>query len=593
MARVSSYLMNHKKQAAIFIFIFSLLIRASLLIPVCKNNTGIKLDERAYNLKADGFHSILKDLVRFKSPQRRGVDRAYGGGVRPPVHSILLAIGFLFFGKSIFVARAVVVVISAMTSSLIFLLTTKLASNTAGNNIAGIFAAIIHIFYPSFLAFSHFLWSETAFIFFLLLSVYLTILITDNEATKKRIFYAVWLGIVLGLLALTRAASLTFLIIIPAWIFFSKKNKRDKIIIPVIVITIFSFIILPWEYTLIKREKRFVLLSTYSYRNLYIGNNQYVREGMPFNPQEESTQPGDAMREYARKHSIPRELAAKELAIEEITSHFDKFLKRVFQKSLLLWTFDFFPIRHLTNGVYPPMSDFFVLLMLTIFAMSHIFCVVFGILAFFNQELQFKKKALFVILVIAGMLPYVVAFGNPRFNLPQIALLVPLAGYGLAKFQPKNILSSLVSIVAIICLCSLFFHTYNHYIHKLLRPSSYYRGSINVMDKIFRTETIFEDVIKLKSNNPENDDVLTLKILNEKNYSFLYKKDRKKKRIRPDKNAKRISIYALNPTEPLILSIYSKKQNKSVELEPVSKYFWRKFRLIDVDNIALNWVGGD
>jgi hypothetical protein len=590
MARVASYLMNHKKQAVIFIFIFSLLIRGSLLIPVCKNNTGIKFDEKAYYSKADGFHSILKDLVKFKSPRRRDGRMAYGGGVRPPVHSILLALGFLLFGKSIFVARVVIVIISAMTTSLIFLLTTKLANNTAG-----IFASIIHIFYPSFLAFSHLLWSETTFIFFLLLGVYLTILVTENvnTATKKRIFYAVCLGIVLGLLAITRAASIAFLIIIPSWIFFSIKNKRDKIIIPMIIVILFSCIILPWEYTLIKREKRFVLFSTFSYRNLYIGNNQWIREGMQFNPPEESTGPRDTMRAYARKHSIPKEEAAKELAIEEITSHFGKFLKRAYQKSLLLWTFDFFPIRHLTNGVYPPMSDFFVLLMSIIFALSHIFLVIFALMAFFNQELQLKKKAFFLILLIAGMLPYVVAFGNPRFNLPQVALLVPLAGYGITKFKPKNILSSLVSIVAVICLCALFFHTYNQYIHKLLRPSSYYRGSINVMDKICRTETIFKDVIKVKRSNRKNIDVLTFKILNEKYYSFQYKKDSKKIRIKLDQNTKTIYVYSTNPTEPLILSIYSKKQNKSVELEPISKDFWNKYQLINLDKIAVNWVGGD
>ena len=191
------------------------------------------------------------------------------------------------------------------------------------------------------------------------------------------------------------------------------------------------------------------------------------------------------------------------------------------------------------------------------------------------------------------MLPYIVAFGHTRFNLPQVALLVPLAGYGMAKYKQKNILSALISIVAGICLCAIFFHTYNNYIHKLLRPSSYYRGSINVMDNVFRTETNFKDVIKVKRNNPKYVDVLTLKILNEKNYSFLYKKDKKKKRIRIDRKTKTRYIYSSNPTEPLILSFYSKKQNKSVELTPVSKDYWNEYQLISIDNIELSWLGGD
>ena len=404
---------------------------------------------------------------------------------------------------------------------------------------------------------------------------------------------AVCLGIVLGLLALTRAASILFLIIIPSWIFFSIKKRRDKIVIPMVIVIIFSFIISPWEYTLIKKEKRFVLFSTFSYRNLYIGNNQWVREGMQFNPQEESTKPRDTIREYARKHSIPKEQAARELAVQEITSHFGKFLKRSFHKSLLLWTFDFFPLRHVVNVVYPPMSDFFVLFVSILFAISYVFFTVFALKALFVQELQAKKKILFLVLVIVGMIPYLLAFGHTRFNLPQIALLVPLAGYGMVKFKQKILLSALISTAAVVCLCAVFFHTYHNYVHKLLRPSSYYRGSIVVLDKIFRTETYFEDVFKVRSDDPDYVDVLTLKILNEKNYSFLYKKDIKKKRIKIRRKTKTISIYSSNPTEPLILSLYSEKQDKSVEIRPVSKEYWKKFQLINIDNIALSWLGGD
>jgi hypothetical protein len=113
------------------------------------------------------------------------------------------------------------------------------------------------------------------------------------------------------------------------------------------------------------------------------------------------------------------------------------------------------------------------------------------------------------------------------------------------------------------------------------------------MDNVFRTETNFKDVIRVKRNNPKYVDVLTLEILNEKNYSFLYKKDQKEKKIRIDRKTKTIYIYSSNPTEPLILSFYSKKQNKSVELMPVSKDYWNKYQLISIDNIELSWLGGD
>ncbi|MGD2088204.1 MAG: glycosyltransferase family 39 protein [Candidatus Aminicenantes bacterium] len=581
-------IIGSKKHPVIFIFLLSLVVRFIILIPVIKSNTPLEFDERAYYKAAVGFHSILRDLVHFESPQAADKEKAYGKGVWPPFQSILLALGFFLFGKSIVAARIIMVLISAMTTPLVFLLTTKLS-----NKASGVAASLLHLFYPSFLAFSHYLWSETLFIFLLLLAVYLVVVVAEAENPRKRVWLSIFLGVLLGLLVLTRAAALFMLAIFLLWIFLKLKNTPARIYIPVIIIITLFFTIFPWEYTLVVNEKRFVLFSNFTYRNLYVGNNQWNRYGREIDQDLQNNRERNTLRNYAKEKSIHLEQAARELALKEITSNPGAFVIRSFNEFLLLWTFDFFPLRHIFNVVYPPMTNIFVLFVFFIFVIGTIFLYLLIIKGFFIKEPRIKNKFLILALVVAGVLPYILAYGHTRYNLPQVALLLPIAGLGLANFRKKTLMSPKLAIIAGLCLCTLFFYTYNQYIFKIVRPSSYYQGSINLLDSIFKTGSTLKDTIIFRSNDPAYTDLLTLTIPDKHNYSFDIEKKSKRRQIRLRKDrTKKVIIFSKHPTESLLLTIHSKRQNKAVRLKPISRKYWNKFLALEMESIELKWKGG-
>ncbi len=362
-------------RALFLVFFLSLLVRALLLFPVLKNHTPPKFDESAYFRRAVAFASAVEDLARFRAPQEKDRDAVYGKGIQPPFHPIWLSLGMLLLGKTVAVARFMVVLISALTTSLVFLLAGRLAGPRVG-----LLAASLHLVHPSFLAFSHYLWSETTFIFLLLLALLLALRIPELPLSRSRTGLSILTGAALGCLALTRAAALLTIFIVPAWVFFRSKTTRAKIGGSAMILLATFVTMLPWELSLFRREGRFVPISTFTYRNLYFGHNPWK----DLEKQDDDDQLGGraqrTLKEYASTRSISAERAARELALKEIAARPAASVRIGIKEFLFLWTFDFFPLRHIVNAVYPPTSDAVVLLSLGIFAV--------GALAFYLLALK-------------------------------------------------------------------------------------------------------------------------------------------------------------------------------------------------------------
>lgn len=576
---------NKKKQLLILLFLASLLVRLLLLFPLITSSTPVKYDEQRYFVRAEGFYGIFKNLAACKSPDAGDMEKAYKRGIWPPFHSILLACGFLLFGKSITTARLIVAVVSALTTILVFLLTEKLANKKAATA-----AAVFFIFFPGFLAFSHFLWSETTFIFLLLLAVYLAMRIPEQKILKKKILFAILSGVTSGLLVLTRAAALLFLFVIPAWVLLNLKNKREKIVIPVIIVVTLFAVIFPWEYTLVAKEKRFVLLSTYSNRNLYLGNNQWVRDDIEFGAEELDYKPQRELRKYAKEHSLHIEKAALKLALKEITADFGAFAGRSIKKFLLLWTINFFPLRHMFNVVYPPMGNGAALFIFFIFALGCLLFFIFLLNGFFSGVIRGKNIILLLCLTAAGMIPYILAFAHTRFNLPQVALLLPVVGVGITNMKKKWPRSAVYAAVAILCFFALSFYTYHNYLYKKLNPSSHYRSAINLLDGLLNRRTTFIDVLELKSKDAAQSDMVTLTIVGGSGYSFERGKDLHMIKTKVQKG-RFVKIFSRHPADTLALSLYSEKQERTTLVKPISRYYWHKNQPV-LGDLLLNWRGG-
>ena len=573
---------------SLLVFVLSLLVRAVILLFVVHGQTRIKFDENGYFRMAAAQHSVLKDLLEFKSPEKKEIEVTYGTGTWPPFHPLVLALGFLVFGKSINAARITVVLLSALTTPLIFLTGERLFGRKAG-----IAASFIHILHPSFIAFSHFLWSETTFIFILFLGVYLALRSMEVESQGKNIAYALGLGIIMGLLVLTRAAALTFLVAIVSIVFFKKKSWKLRIAALLTAVAAFSVVLSPWEVYLYKRTQRFVAVSNFSYRNLYLGNNPWVREGMTYEQREPNPKKRGALAHYARERSISSEEAAKELALKEISTHFGKFILRSIKRGLLLWTFDFFPLRHAAHVVYPPMPGVLIIFILLIFILWHTVLILFSVFGFLIKSPKSGMKAFVLVLIAAGILPYILTFANTRFNLPQIALLIPVAAFGMTGLRTvkKSWIYPTAGIATVLCLIGVFYYTYSNSIYKIIRPSSHYSNPIRCLDNVFHAQSRFADMLILRKKDSADKKGVILSILNSEGYSFL--RDEEKKRIHVKlQGSRRIIIYSSNPKKPLQLLLWSETKVRSVTIEPISKDYWGDYKRIPLDDVELTWRGG-
>ena len=582
--------MNRNQKIAL-IFLLSFSVRAILVIPVLMNDTPPKFDESSYFRRAVAFCSILESCAHLRPPQAKDRDVFYENGIRPPFQSVVLSLGMLLMGKSVVAARLMMVFLSSLTTVLVFLLTDKLAGPRAGLAAAG-----LHIVYPSFLAFSHYLWAETTYIFLLFLSLLLALMISESQRTRKRVGLSVLLGISLGCLALTRSAALLPIFIIPAWIFLRSKTSPARFVSLVAIMATVLLTILPWEYSLCSREKRFVLLWSQTYRVLYLGNNPWVEQAKDDVDETVNNQVQKSLRDYMRSRSVDVERAARDLAFKEIFSHFGAFVSRGVEGALFLWTFDFFPLRHVVNAVYPPLSDGVVFLTILVFAGSAFFLYLLTIKGLMVKGSRFRDKALFLALIIAGAVPYVIAFGNSRYNLPQIALLLPIAAFGLTNWKERQKAFLPISVLAVAGFAFLFYRSYPDYIYQRLRPSSVYAEAVGALDRASGVLSLFGDGFVLEKTDPEYEDTLTLTIVNKdgSDYSFAAREPLKQIAVALPPNKKRVpfTVFGRALKGPLELRVFSKKRDAAIELEPTDPAYWNRFKEIGLPGIRLSWRGG-
>lgn len=582
--------MNRNKKIAL-IFLLSLSVRALFVIPVLKNDTPPKFDEASYYRRAGAFHSILESLAHLRFPQEKDRDLFYEHGIRPPFQSVVLSLGMLLAGKSVAAARLMMVFLSSLTTVLIFLFADKLAGPRAGLAASG-----LHLVYPSFLAFSHYLWSETTYIFLLFLSLLLVRTVLESRRTRIRIGFSVFLGVSLGCLALTRSAALLPMFIIPGWLFWRSKGIRAGLVGPAVITAVMILTLLPWEYSLCSREKRFVVLWNQTYRALYTGQNPWVEDAKDDVDDAVNNRVRKTLKDYMRSRSMDVEGAARDLALKEISSHFGAFVSRGVEGALFLWTFDFFPLRHVVNAAYPPMPANAVFLTILVFAGSAVFLYLAVLEGLMIKGPRLEEKALLLVLIIGGAAPYVITFGNSRYNLPQIALLLPIAGFGLANLKERQKAYVPVSILVIVGLAFLFTRSYPDYIYQRLRPSSFYSGPVTSLDRAFGIQSLYGDAFILEKAEPESEDTLILTIVNEddSDYSFAAQKPLKQIVIVLSPNRKRapFTVFGHSLKGPLELRVFSKTRDRTIELEPTDPAFWNRFKELGLPGLRLSWRGG-
>ena len=552
----------------------SLALRVGLVLIAAGPQVRPLYDEGEYLRSAKAFARIYADLARFEPPAERDVSAAYGRGWWPPGHAMLLGTGLLVFGDSTVGARLTVAVTSALTTGLVFLLTLALAARPAA-----LAAAILHLLHPTFLAFSHYLWSETTFIALLLLALIALVRATGEETTRPTL-WALMTGIGVGLMLVTRAAALPLLVVMPAWIVCSGRGSRASWLRGGLALVVALLVIAPWQLQIQRREGEFIPLSTAAPYNLVLETNPWPgTEGGPLRRQ---------INQRAREIGGTTSAAARSIAIETIVADPVAYAAACVRRARTLWDLDTLLLRHVLIAIYPPVSGLTAWLVLAA-SFGSLLLVTGLVVAGVPASWPSRGALLLLVMIVALAVGPVLTVTNSRMGIPILALLLPLAGLGAVRLQGLAPLARAL-VAAAIALAAANSLTVDRHDDGLVATgaSSHFRAVVPTMDRLFGTHTPSADCVQVRA---ERDILLSLPA----EYRFKRGAERER-RLKPD-GAARLEIVGRDsgrraPAGQLELLLRTPGSPNAVSMAPVRPDTWQRWRDTELPGVSVLWCGG-
>ena len=438
-----------KRASLVPLLLLSLTVRLGAWFWVVSKDTPLYADESLYLGLARAWGACVKSLLGGHWPAPALLETVYGYGVWPPLHPFLLSLGGLCGGLS--GARLVLVLLSACTTLLVF----KLARQCGFSRRIACAAAALHALYPESVAFSHYLWSETSFVFFLLAGLVCALAAADAVGGRREGWLACASGALFGCAGLCRATLLPVVLLLPLWWLAGAVPacRRDTNWRPVLrllprcalLLGMFFVVTAPWLMTLRLKEGEWKPFSTSGGYNLYLGNNDAIPEGVGSAWGSFIYQGGASARIAALVKAqtgaragdsglwvFAQDSACRAAAKAEIRRDPGAALKRVFQRALLLTGPDIFMPRHILNLIYRPMPVWVAALLLAAGVLAW-GAVLLGLSAALWQTR--KGEPFWLLLVLAGLLvlPALATISVSRMRFASTVLLFPVACAGLGS----------------------------------------------------------------------------------------------------------------------------------------------------------------
>lgn len=556
--------------------LLSFVVRAGAGWLVVGAEVPLIYDEGPYFHRAVAFEKIIDSLLEGETPHRGQLHRAYFRGVWPPAHPLALGIGMAVAGPTVGAARATVVVLGSLTTLVVYFLTRRIAGRRAA-----LWAAVIHAVHPSFIFFSHYLFSETTYLFFLLLAVAATLTLPTATSSVRRSLLAAAAGGCIALAALSRTAALPFLAILPVWPVLVLKGVRARVVYPCIMAAVMVATLAPWQSVLKQREGRFVLLSTVTGYYLLSDNDPWQTDSGP--------RLKARLAEYAQAHQLEPEAAARKLLLEQARQHPVEFLGRMIKRVRLLWTVDNDALRHLLSVVYPPLPLAAAWSIVLLLVASYLGFVGLSCLGLLARGPRASDKVLLLVAGAASMLSPALTWSDPRMSHPILALLLPLAGHGLATLVGGARRRHLAVTGGLVALIAVNVATLPRIAYFSSQSSAYYRSVLARVDGMLGSQSELGDCIVLRTDR----DLGKVKVLLEEGYELIPQRRRGIVwRTGPGNREIRLNVVSLPQPRPLTLTLRVRGTRKKVQVRPLEPESWRKWKKTDLAGVSVQWCGG-
>jgi 4-amino-4-deoxy-L-arabinose transferase-like glycosyltransferase len=558
------------------LFLLSLAVRLPLVDWVVENGVGLVYDESGYFEQAEGFRDLY--AARWSGePSPGAAGRAYRRGVWPPFHPALLGFCLWWTGGGLATARVAVAILGAVATPLVFLVSGRLVKRPAA-----VAAALCHAFYPGFVGFSHYLWSESTYVVLLLLVVWLALVATGAPTRRASLSAAAACGVALGLAALTRAAVLPYLALVPAWFVLTRWRRPGMLLCPLLALLTCAATLAPWQSTLSRREGRAILLSTAAGYNLLLGNN----------PWSSRTEIRNRIGERARRDRIHTDEAARALALEEISSRPAAAVGRAVSRVRALWQPDEIVLRHLLNVIYPPLPSSAAGAIVVVVVASFFLLVALTFWGLCAAPAAPREALLLPLMVVAGMLPPMMTVSNTRIALPLLTLLLPFAGRGAVQLrellrQPRRAALAAAGLIAAIVSCTTLAAGRS----LSVEPSSYYRDLSRRLDRVLGARTPTTDCVRLRTSAGAPTDELLVAVAG--GYRLL-RPDGTELRWLPRSDDARVEldVYSHAPTTALLLELRTPAATGAVTLDATAPEAWKTWRPTGIAGLSYLWCGG-
>lgn len=385
---------------------------------------------------------VLDERIYFRYALKFLSGQGLVGTNYPPLYRLFLAGAIFLLGESIWKIKFVQIVLSTINVWILFLLGEELFDRRVA-----LVGALLFSFYPTLIGFTHYLWSETLFIFLLSWAFYLLV----RFASIRRRGYLVGGGALLGLSALTRSVvffSLPFLVL---WLFLvHRRGIRSTFLSALLLTSSCLLVVVPWTVRNYRRYHDFIFIETNWGYVLWKGNNRFV---WPFGGNE-LNYPGPFgsypifYSRASRDELIARcedryqtsrltaaqlnECAARE-ALDYILEEPLAFLARARTKMAILWHPTSFVIRHFVLGFYGERDKRWVSVVTWLVYLSYLLVMITGTVGFLYSNDD--NRLLFLMLVGYWCLVHSISISMNRYRLPLMPFIMLYSGYAIANWR--------------------------------------------------------------------------------------------------------------------------------------------------------------
>jgi len=355
----------------------------------------------------------------------------------PPGYSLFLAVNHVFFGEGLVVARTANAIVGALTIVPIYFIGCRLVGRAAG-----IVGAVIAAMLPSLIFWTPLLFSDTFFTF-LFASVVALLLYGQRPNGGPRWPFAFATGLLIGCTALVRGEILVLLPAAVLWWLLSGVRPRAALTAGSAMLVAAVLVLAPWSVRNIRAMGSPILLSSNFGYNLRIGHAEYSTGRLVAPNDLYIANPGMTFR---ASESALNDLGTRR-AIDYAVHHPARELTLSFRKAMWLWRPDSDVLNWYT--IYSPTWILKVGLVSPLRLLVD-YSYVALLVAAAALLLTSARRALLLplVLFLSWTAVHIVFFGEPRFHLPLLTLLAPMAGASLVwvvgaargKISGKNLL---------------------------------------------------------------------------------------------------------------------------------------------------------